>query len=160
MSEFVVILFVNFVLPHDFSHGKTYIPRKVYFSSFHKNKRFIISNFLEWDTYDLLSKHQAVSKVTIFLISVLYVNSVLPCAFSLGKLCISGKVYLSSFHQNKWFMISNFLEWDMHNLLSKHEAVNKVTNFLTSVLFVNSVLPCVFSLVKLYIIGKLYISGF
>jgi hypothetical protein len=48
----------------------------------------------------------------------------------------------------------------MHVLLSKHQAVNKVTNFLISILFVNYVLPCVFSLVKLYITGKLYISGF
>jgi hypothetical protein len=59
---------------------------------------------------DLLSKHQAVSKVMIFLISILFVNSVLSCAFSLGKLHISGKVYLSSFQKSKRFMISNFLE--------------------------------------------------
>ena len=52
----------------------------------------------------LLSKHQAVSKVTNFLISVL------PCAFSLVKLYITGKLYLSGFQQSKQFFILIFLE--------------------------------------------------
>ena len=103
---------------------------------------------------DLLSKHQAIIKVMIFLISIFFVTSVLSCAFSLGKLYIYGKVYLSSFQKRKLFMISDFLEWDMHVLLSKHQTVSKVTNFLIYVL------PCAFSLVKLYITGKLYLSGF
>jgi hypothetical protein len=58
----------------------------------------------------LLSKHQAVSKVTNFLIFVLFVNSVLHCGFSLVNLYIIGKIYLSSFQQSKQFFILIFLE--------------------------------------------------
>ena len=126
----IFVLFVNSVLACVFSLGMLYIYGKVYLSSFQQNKRFMISTFLQWDMHDLLSKHQAVSKVTNFLISVLFVNYVLLCAFSLGKLYINGKVYLSSFQQRKWFFILIFLEWVVHDLLSRRQAASKVMNFV------------------------------
>ena len=106
-----------------------------------KNKRFIISNFLEWDMRDLLSKHQVASKVMIFLISILFVNSVSFCVFSLGKIYITGKVYLSNFQKRKRFMISNFLEWDMHVLLSNIRLSVKWQIFLS--LYCLSLLYCI-----------------